>query len=117
MTVELENNRIYRGKGVFKIEGKECGILEKINFVHSHVGFGGDNTKSFYGTVTGKVDDLYAARHRRLDIEANVAEVNKEGAKPFHVIIHNVEFIDELPKTGILKQLEFHGEKADLDEV
>lgn len=114
MTTILDDNRVYKGEGVFKVEGAECGTIKELDFVHSHLGFGPDNTKSYYGTITGKVDDLYGARHRRLDVEAKVTEVGKKGA-PVHVVIHNVEFIDEIPKSGLLKQHEFHGERADLD--
>ena len=107
MTVKLDNNRVYRGSGVFRIGDKESGVVDELDFVYRHVGFGEDNSKSFYGTINGKVDNVYAARHDQLDVDAKVVEVNEENAEHIHITISNVEFIDPIPQTGILQECEF----------
>jgi len=107
---EFEVRRIYKGDGVFKLDGRQVGQIMEVDFIFQHLGFDSHNSKSYYGTVDGNLEDYHLSKKKGLEIDATVREVVKPNDPAKNIRILNVGFIDEVPRTGILKRLEFHGE-------
>jgi hypothetical protein len=111
---ELDRKSVHRGTGIVRREGQIVGQLHEVNFIFENIGQeenGGDNREMCYGTVSGILED------RSVIDEFNTMEpptvlmeitVEKEG-QSITVYLERVEFIDDIPSSGVMEEIEFNG--------
>ncbi len=107
---ELSKTDVHRGSGIIKYKGEKIGRADEVYFAFQEVGFKHtpeEEEHSCYGTINGQLD--------RLDLiaEINPPDPNRITIKALvegkEIVIEDVELIDDIPKSGKLEEMEFHG--------
>jgi len=111
---EINRDIVHKGSGPIFYQGEQVGVADEVGFIFHKVGLAteSESENTCYGTVTGKltkrelVDEFNSPRPTPSTLDLTVSDPGKE---PFHVVIEDVEFIDDIPPNGALKDVEFHG--------
>lgn len=112
--MELDDKIVHRGTGVVKCDGVPIGRLDVVDFVFEPVGVGGpDRTdrKTCYGTASGVIEDIRViAEFNTMEPDNVSVELSVEAdGEVTHVLLERVEFTDDIPSSGVMTDVEFHG--------
>jgi len=111
--MELDHTKVHEGSGKITHEGEVVGEVERIAFIFQHVGFDlsrGDDDTSCYGTVWGRITDIEIINRLNSPHPVPIVlEVSVGGEAPVELSIKDAQFIDDIPHTGELDEVEFHG--------
>ncbi|MFH1788517.1 MAG: hypothetical protein ABH834_03975 [Candidatus Altiarchaeota archaeon] len=112
--MELDSKTVHSGSGIVKYDGVPIGRLDVVDFVFEPVGIGGPDRmdrETCYGTVSGALEDTSViAEFNTKEPETVSVEISVEAkGEVVKVLLERVEFIDDIPSSGVFTDVEFHG--------
>lgn len=106
---KLGSNRIFFGKGRIRYHGEDIGVADEVAFTVTELGLrDSERELSCYGTIDGiiKENTLIPELNSPNPTPVDLLLTLEDGEK---VTLKNVEVIDQIPSSGELKRVEFHG--------
>ncbi len=105
--MKLERGMVYSGSGDIMFNGEKIGTASGVDFTVTGIGFKTKKEDSCYGTINGEIatkgliPKLNSPHPTPLNLELSI-----EGEK---LVLKSIKVIDSIPRSGKLKETEFHG--------
>lgn len=105
---ELDKRKIHKGNGTVKYKNGEIGLIDEMSFMFTELGLEHkEKDLSCYGTCSGRItktdliQELNSPHPTLLDLDIRLEN-------GMEIKLTEVEFIDDIPRTGIFEDVEFH---------
>lgn len=110
---DIDRNIVHKGSGVVKYRGVQVGVIDVVGFVFHKIGLKteSESENTCYGTVSGRLSklDLVGEFNSLHPTPSTLELAVKNPGGEFRLLIDDVEFIDNIPSNGVLRNVEFHG--------
>ncbi|GEM_PF-1157618 len=109
--VDLDRDSVHFGSGIVLYGDREIGIVDEVQFTFQNVGLDEDDGSECYGTASGVLEDkqLIPEFNTREGPSVSLKITVGAGEDRVYVYLKEIEFIDDIAPSGLIKDVEFHG--------